>query len=74
MKHKTGIKPKSLGMYRSIQKAFFETFSPNEFVEKMTAERLLGWKVTLLTKYAVATVAGHVKVAKMVFEWGVDQD
>jgi hypothetical protein len=70
MKHKTGIKPKSLGMYRSIQKAFFETFSPNELVEKMTAERLLDWKVALLTQYAVATVAGHEKVAKMVFEWG----
>ena len=61
-------------MYRSIQKAFFETFSPNELVEKMVAERLLDWKATLLTKYATATVAGHVKVAKMVFEWGVDQD
>ena len=49
-------------------------FSPNELIEKMTTERFLEWKTALLTKYAVASVAGFIKVAKMVFGWAVDQD
>jgi len=40
----------------------------------MTADRLLEWKTALLTKYAPASVAGFVRVAKMVFDWAVDQD
>ena len=68
------IKPQSLNVYRLCQKIFFETFSPNEPLEKMTADRLLEWKSTMFTQYATATVAGTVRVAKMVFEWAVDQD
>jgi integrase len=75
MKHKTNaVKPQSLKLYRLNQRIFFETFSSNEPIEKMTAERLLEWRTALLPKYAPATVTGIVRTAKMVFEWAVDQD
>ena len=75
MKHKTNvIKPRTLNVYRLNQKIFFETFSPSEPIEKMTADKLVEWKTTLLTEYAPASVAGFVKVAKMVFEWAVDHE
>ena len=75
MKHRaTEVKPKTLKLYRLYQTVFFETFSPSEPIEKVTAEQLLEWKTALLTEYATASVAGIVKVAKMVFEWAVDQD
>ena len=75
MKHKTNtVKPQSLNLYHLYQRIFFETFSPNEPLEKMTTDRLLEWKTALLTKYAVATVAGIMRMAKMVFGWAVDQD
>ena len=74
LKHKTDIKPGTLRWYRLSQQIFFETFSPSEPIEKMTAERLFEWKASLFDKYATASVAGHVKVAKMVFEWAFDQD
>ena len=57
-----------------MSRYFFKTFSANEPIEKMTTERLLDWKAALLTKFAVASVAGFVKVTKMVFEWAVNQD
>jgi integrase len=74
LKHKTHIKLKTLYLYRRAQTVFFETFSPSEPIEKMTADRLLEWKAALLTKYATASVAGMVKVTKMVFEWAFAQD
>jgi integrase len=74
LKHKVNVKPKTLKLYRRGQEVFFETFSPSESIEKMTADGLLDWKAALLTKYAPAGVAGLVKVAKMVFEWAVDQE
>ena len=74
LKHKTTVKPRSLELYRRSQTIFFETFSPSEPIEKMTADKLLEWKAALLTKYAPAGVAGLVKGAKMVFDWAVDHD
>ena len=75
IKHKSkDVKPQTLDMYSRSQGIFFQTFSPNELVEKVTAERLLNWKAALQTKFATATVAGHVKVAKTVFGWAVDHD
>jgi integrase len=75
MKHKASeVKPKTLKLYRLYQSIFFETFSPSEPIEKVTTERLLEWKTSLLTKYATASVAGIVRVAKTVFEWAFDND
>ena len=74
LKHKTDIKPKTQRLYRLSQRVFFETFASSEPIDTMTADKCLGWKAALLTQYAPASVAGHVKVAKMVFEWAVDQD
>ena len=75
MKHKTNVvKPQTLSLYRLNQNVFFETFSPSEPIEKITADKLLDWKAALLKEYAPASVAGFVKVAKMVFGWAVDQD
>jgi integrase len=75
LKHKeNAIKSQSLYLYRLYQKIFFEMFSPNEPLEKMTVEQLLDWKATLFTNYAPATVSGIVRVTKMVFEWAVDHD
>ena len=53
---------------------FFETFSPSEPIEKITADQLLEWKAALLAKYVPTGVAGLVRIAKMVFEWAVNQD
>ena len=73
MKHKTDIKPKTHRLYRSSQRVFCETFSPSEPIEKITADRCLDWKTSLFARFATAGVTGHVKVAKMVFEWAFDQ-
>jgi integrase len=61
-------------MYSRCQEIFSETFSPNELVEKITADRLLEWKAVLLTKFAPASVAGFMKIAKMIFGWAVDHE
>ena len=75
LKHKANVvKPQTLNLYRLKQKGFFEAFSPSEPIEKITADKCLDWKTSLLAKHATATVAGHVKVAKMVFDWAVDQE
>ena len=75
LKHKTGIKESSRKMYRNCQDHFFNQFSPTELIEKITAERLLEWKTTMLTAgIAVNSVARYVQVTKMVFDWAVDQD
>ena len=74
-KHKSNdVKPQTLNMYSRCQEIFFETFSPNELVEKVTADRLLDWKAVLLTKFAPASVAGFMKIAKTVFGWAVDHE
>ena len=75
IKHKTSVaKPQTVITYRVKQKVFFETFSPNELIEKITTDRLLDWKAVLLTKYATASAAGCIKVAKMIFGWAVEQE
>ena len=61
-------------MYRRCREIFSETFSPNELVEKVTADRLLDWKAVLLTKFAPASVAGYLKIVKTVFGWAVDHE
>jgi len=75
MRHKASdVKPQTLNMYSRCQDIFFETFSSNELVEKVTADRLLNWKAGLLTRFAPASVAGFVKIAKTVFGWAVDHE
>ena len=61
-------------MYNKCQEIFSETFSPNELVEKVTADRLLNWKAGLLAEYAPASVAGFMKITKTVFGWAVDHE
>jgi integrase len=61
-------------MYHRCQEIFFETFSLNELVENVSADKLLNWKAALQTKFATASIAGFVKTAKMVFNWAVDHD
>ena len=56
------------------QRIFFETFAPNELIEKMTTDKFLEWKTALFTAYAPTSVAGIARVAKMVFGWAVDQE
>jgi integrase len=61
--------------YRDCQRVFFETFSPTELIDKITADRLLEWKTSMLS-YGCATnsVAKYVQTTKMVLDWAVDQD
>ena len=68
------VKPSSLNLYRRNRAIFFETFPPNDSIEKITADDLLEWKAALLAQYAPTSVAGYIVVAKMVFDWAVDQD
>ena len=70
----TAVKPGSLNLYRRNREIFFETFPPNDSIEKITADDLLEWKSALLVRYAPTSVAGYIGVAKMVFDWAVDQD
>ena len=53
MKHKTGIKPKSLNMYRQIQKIFFETFSP-PYLERRCS--FLRWKYYIGLKVIIPQI------------------
>jgi hypothetical protein len=53
---------------------FFEVFLPEEPVEKITAERLLEWKVSLQDEYAEASIAGYIKKVKAVLNWAVEQN
>jgi integrase len=68
------VKKSTMNSYRHCQGVFYETFSQNEFVEKVTADRLLNWKAALLTRFAPTSVAALLKIAKTVFGWAVDQD
>jgi integrase len=76
VKHKANeVKPQTLTMYRHTQSIFFKLFSPNDPIDKVTAERLLEWKSSLFAQgYVEASVAGHMKIAKTVFGWAVDHD
>jgi integrase len=76
IKHKANeVKPQTLNMYRHTQTLFFKLFSPNEPIEKMTAEKLLDWKASLFAQgYVEASVAGHMKIVKTVFGWAADHD
>jgi integrase len=75
LKHKQGtVKESTMKAYRHCQGVFFEAYSPNELVEKVTADRLLDWKAALLNQFAPASVAGLLKIAKTVFGWAVDHD
>ena len=74
LKHKTGVKPNTTTHYRQTMRLFFEMFSPAESIESITPDRLLEWKTSMLTRYKPASVAGHIRTAKMIFTWAVDQD
>jgi integrase len=74
LKNKTDVANGSLVHYANCQAKFFEGFSPKEAIEEVTADRLMEWKTTLLTEYAEASVAGYLKVTRMVFSWAVDQE
>ena len=60
--------------YYESMRLFFKMFQWNEFIETVTLERLLDWKMFLLDNYAASTVAGHITKVKAVFNWAVDQD
>jgi integrase len=76
LKHKQGtVKESTMKMYRHCQDHFFKQFSPTELVEKVTADRFLEWKTSLLSAgQAINSVAKYVQTTKMVFDWAVDQD
>jgi hypothetical protein len=74
LKYKTDVKRSTITAYHICRKVFFEMFFPDEPVKQITAERLLDWKALLLDRYAPATVAGHIKVAKTIFRWAVEQE
>ena len=74
LKHKTDLKPSSEKNYLICRELFFETFLPTETVEKITSDRLLQWKATLLKKYAPATVTLLMTLARAVFNWAVRQE
>jgi integrase len=76
LKHKQAdVKENSMKMYRQCQDRFFKQFSPTELIEKITAERLLEWKASMLSAgHAINSVAKYVQTTKMVFDWAVDHD
>jgi hypothetical protein len=75
LKQKTDIKSKTRRLYNLCQGLFFEMFSPSEFIEKITVDRLTDWKAALLAQeYAEASVAGFLKNARAVFEWAVTKE
>ena len=73
MKHKTDIKPKTVKAYNECRNHFFKMFSTTESIEKITPERLLEWKSSLLDEYAKASVAGYIKNLGAVLKWAVDK-
>jgi len=74
MKHKTDLKSVSIKNYSRCQLEFFEAFRPTEPIDKITSERLLEWKARMLTKFAPATVALYLTLARAVFSWAVRHD
>jgi site-specific recombinase XerD len=61
-------------MYRQCQEHFFEQFAPTELIEKITADRLLEWRTSMLMQYAPSSVSKFFQTTKMVFDWAVDKD
>jgi integrase len=76
LKHKKNeVKYSTYSVYRRVGDIFLESFSPNEHIGKLTTEKFLEWKASLLAQdYSVATVAGYLQVARTVFRWAVDND
>ena len=74
LKHKRDVKLATVYKYYESMRLFFKMFQWNEFIETVTPERLLDWKMFLLDNYAASTVAGHITKVKAVFTWAVDQD
>ena len=74
LKSKVDAKERTLIIYRRSQALFQEHFPPTEYIDKITAEQLLQWKAALQTRFASATVAGHLKNAKIVFNWAVEHE
>ena len=70
---KSDAKPASMLIYRNSQTKFFEAFLPTEPIEAITYERLLKWKAGLLERYAVASVATHIKTVGAVLNFAVDK-
>lgn len=73
LQHKTDIKESSRVLYENCRSTFFATFSKTETLDKLTPDRLVEWKLSLLNQYAPATAAGRLKVAKIVLNWAVEQ-
>jgi integrase len=71
LQSKTDVKPVTSQTYLNHRSIFFETFPLDEPVERITPERLLKWKQALLDEYSQASVAGFVKVTRMVFGYAV---
>jgi integrase len=74
LKHKTNVKGSTITNYRDCQRIFFKTFSPAEPIENITTEALLDWKTAMLGDHKEASIAGRVKVAKMIFNWAVEME
>ena len=74
LRNKKDVKYKTLQTYLASQTLFLETFLPAEPIEKITLDRLLEWKATLLDRYAAASVATFLKTVRTVLNWAVEQD
>jgi integrase len=70
---KTDVKEGTLAIYKDCQNKFLTVFDKDEPIEALTHQRLLEWKKELLTKYAPASVASHLKSLKTVLNWAVKQ-
>ena len=66
------VKDKTLQCYFLAEKRFFKTFSLDEPIGTITAERLLEWKSALLKEIMPTTVAGQLNVTRMAFEHVVE--
>ena len=71
LRSKTDIKMSTLELYFQCQTLFFRTFAETEFIDKLTSERLLEWKTSLLEEYAEASVAGYIKNLSAMLNWVV---
>ena len=68
------VKPTTMKVYRDSAANFFKGFSPDESIDKITPERLLEWKISLLETYAEASVTGYIDKLKSMLNWAVAQD
>ena len=68
------VKPGTMDCYRACRKLFESEFSPEESIEAVTPDRLLGWKTSLLFEYEAAGVASQLKIVNTLFNWAVDQE